>query len=88
MEHQGGEVMEALGALVEQEVEEEVEVMVGGVVAEVATETEMGTITPIQVDGLALQGSVDVVVMMGQMDQMESEVLMVGLLLMVLFSGL
>ena len=80
--------MEALGALVEQEVEEEVEVMVGGVVAEVATETEMGTITPIQVDGLALQGSVDVVVMMGQMHQMESEVLMVGLLLMVLFSGL
>ena len=80
--------MEALGALVEQEVEEEVEVMVGGVVAEVATETEMGTITPIQVDGLALQGSVDVVVMMGQMHQVESEVLMVGLLLMVLFSGL
>ena len=65
--------MEALGALVEQEVGEEVEVLVGGVVAEVATETAMGTITPIQVDGVALQGSVDGVVMVGQMDQMESD---------------
>ena len=87
MEHQGGEVMEVMGALVGQGVVEEVEVLAGGVVEEGATGTAMGTIAPTQVDVVALQGSVEAVVIMAQMDQMESEVLMAGLLPMVLFSG-
>ena len=88
MEYQGGEVMEVMGALVGWGVVEEVEVLAGGVVAEGATETAMGTTTPTQVDVLALQESVEAVVIMAQTDRMESEVLMAGLLPMVLFSGL
>ena len=80
--------MEVMGALVEQGVVGEVEVLVGGVGVEGATETAMGTITPIQVDVVALQGSVEAVVLVGQMDRTEIEVLMVGPLPMVLFSGL
>ena len=80
--------MGVMGALVEQGVVGEVEVLVGGVGAEGATETAMGTITPIQVDVVALQGSVEAVVLVGQMDRTEIEVLMVGPLPMVLFSGL
>ena len=80
--------MGVMGALVEQGVVGEVEVLVGGVGVEGATETAMGTITPIQVDVVALQGSVEAVVLVGQMDRTEIEVLMVGPLPMVLFSGL
>lgn len=87
MEHQGGEVMEVMGALVGRGVVEEEVVLAGGVVAEGATETAMGTITPTQVDVVALQGSVEAVVIMAQTDRMESEVLMARLLPMVLFSG-
>ena len=80
--------MGVMGALVDQGVVGEVEVLVGGVGVEGATETAMGTITPIQVDVVALQGSVEAVVLVGQMDRTEIEVLMVGPLPMVLFSGL
>ena len=79
--------MEVMGALVGRGVVEEVVVLAGGVVAEGATETAMGTITPTQVDVVALQGSVEAVVIMAQTDRMESKVLMARLLPMVLFSG-
>ena len=65
--------MEAVGALVEQGVVEEVEVLVGGVTREGHTETVMGMRCPIEVDIMAVRESVEVMDLMGQKERMEKK---------------